>query len=74
MLLREKNPRVMIKIGNVFLLFFFLMNLLPHPTSKFGDGLFDGVHGALLGVGGSLILWAVYLNGQRRRSRVLPKD
>ena len=74
MLLREKNPRVMIKIGNVFLLLFFLMNLLPHPTSKFGDGFFDGVHGALLGVGGSLILWAVYLNGQRRRSRALPKD
>lgn len=74
MLLREKNPRVMIRIGMLFLLAFFAMNLLPHPTSKFGDGLFDGVHGALLGVGGSLLLWATYINGQRRRSRVLPKD
>lgn len=71
MLLREKNPRVMIKIGNVFLIFFFLMNapFVPHPTSKFGDGLFDGIHGALLGVGGTLILWAVYLNGKARRAR-----
>jgi uncharacterized membrane protein YccC len=70
MLLREKNPRVMIKIGNVFLIFFFLMNVLPHPASKFGDGLFDGVHGALLGVGGTLVLWAVYLNGKERRNRI----
>ena len=74
MLLREKNPRVMIKIGYVFLIVFFLMNYLPHPTSSFGDGAFDGVLGAMLGVGGTLLLWATYLNGQRRRSRVLPKD
>ena len=74
MLLREKNPRVMIKIGMAFLLAFFAMNLLPHPTSQFGDGVFDGVHGALFGVGASLVLWATYLNGQRRRSRVLQKD
>ena len=70
MLLREKNPRVMIKIGNVFLILFFLMNapFVTHPTSRFGDGLFDGIHGALLGVGGTLILWAVYLNGKVRRA------
>lgn len=70
MLLREKNPRVMIKIGNVFLILFFLMNapFIQHPTSKFGDGLFDGIHGALLGVAGTLILWAVYLNGKARRA------
>ena len=68
MLLREKNPRVMIKIGVVFLLFFFLMNLLPHPTSSFGDGLFDGVHGMLLGVAMGLLLWATYLNGRNRRA------
>ena len=70
MLLREKNPRVMIKIGNVFLIFFFLMNapFVPHPASKFGDGFFDGIHGALLGIGGTLILWGVYLNGRNRRA------
>jgi hypothetical protein len=45
----------------------FGMNLLPHPTSSFGDGLFDGVRGVLLGASGSLMLWAAYLNGQRRR-------
>lgn len=65
---REKNPALIMKIGLVFLLFFFLMNLLPHPTSSFGDGLFDGLHGALLGAGGTLQLWAAYLNGQRRRA------
>ena len=70
MLLREKNPRVMIKIGNVFLIFFFLMNapFIPHPTSKFGDGLFDGIHGALLGVSIGLLGWAAYLNGKQRRT------
>ena len=67
MLLREKNPRVMIKAGMGFLLVFFVMGLLPHLTSRFGDGLYDGVRGALLGIGGTLVLWATYLNGQRRR-------
>ena len=63
----EKNPRVMIKVGSALLLIFFGMKLLPHPTSSFGDGLFDGVRGVLLGASSSLMLWAAYLNGQRRR-------
>ena len=67
MLLREKNPRVMIKAGMGFLLVFFVMGWLPHPTSTFGDGLYDGVRGALMGVGATLVLWATYLNGRRRR-------
>jgi len=68
MLLRDKNPRVIIKIGMVFVLFFFLMNLLPHPTSSFGDGLFDGVHGVLLGVAIGLMMWGTWLNGRNRRT------
>ena len=68
MLLREKNPRVMIKSGMVFVLAFFVMNLLPHPTSSFGDGLFDGVHGMLLGVAIGLMMWGTYLNGRNRRA------
>jgi len=67
MLLREKNPRVMIKAGMGLLLVFFVMGLLPHPTSSFGDALYDGVRGALMGIGATLVLWATYLNGQRRR-------
>ena len=67
MLMVKKNTKKMIAVGLTAFLFYFAMNLLPHPTSKFGDGLFDGVHGALFGVGATLILWAVYLNGQRRR-------
>ncbi len=67
MLLREKNPRVMTKAGMGFLLVFFVMGLLPHPTSSFGDALYDGVRGALMGIGATLVLWATYLNGQRRR-------
>lgn len=68
MLAKERNPRLMIKIGMAFLLVFFVMGMLPHPTSSFGDGLFDGVRGALMGVGATLTLWATYLNGQRRRA------
>ena len=64
----EKNPRIMIKLGMFFLLVFFSMNLLPHPTSTLGDGIFDGLRGVLLGAGGSLVLWATYLNGHRRRA------
>jgi len=66
---REKNPRVMIKSGMAILLVFFVMGLLPHPTSSLGDGLYDGIRGALLGAGGSLLLWAQYLNGRRRSAR-----
>jgi uncharacterized membrane protein YccC len=69
MLPGEKNPRVMIKIGMALLLVFFLMGLLPHPTSTLGDGVFDGVRGALMGAGATLLLWATYLNGQRRRAQ-----
>lgn len=65
---REKNPRVMIKIGMAFMLVFFLMGVSPHPTSSFGDGLFDGVRGAVMGAGAGLLLWATYLNGRRRRA------
>ncbi|HJP85921.1 MAG TPA: hypothetical protein VJ852_08030 [Gemmatimonadaceae bacterium] len=65
---RQKDPRVMIKAGMVFTLFFFLMNLLPHPTTPFGDGLFDGVQGALLGISATLLMWGTYLNGRQRRS------
>ena len=70
MLLKEKNPRVMIKAGMGFLLVFFLMGIriLPHPTSSFGDGLYDGVRGFMMGIGATLVLWATYLNGQRRRA------
>jgi len=67
MLLREKNPRVMIKAGMGFLLVFFVMGLLPHPMSSFGDAIYDGVRGALMGIGATLVLWATYLNGHRRR-------
>ncbi len=63
----EKNPAVMIRIGMTLLLIFFGMKLLPHPTSSFGDGFFDGVSGVFLGASSALMLWAAYLNGQRRR-------
>jgi uncharacterized membrane protein YccC len=65
---RQKDPKIMTRIGSGFLLAFFAMKLFPHPTSSFGDALFDGVHGALLGIAGSLLLWAAYLNGHRRRA------
>jgi uncharacterized membrane protein YccC len=65
---RQKDPRVMIKIGMALMLVFLLTNWLPHPTSAFGDGLFDGVRGTFMGAGASLLLWATYLNGQRRRA------
>jgi len=65
----EKDPRILIRLGSICLLLFFVMRLLPHPTSSFGDGLFDGVRGALIGAGSALMLWAAYLNGKRRRAR-----
>ena len=65
---KERNPRVMIRIGMAIMLVFFVMGVLPHPTSGFGDGLYDGVRGTLMGAGATLLLWATYLNGQQRRA------
>jgi hypothetical protein len=65
---REKDPRLMIKIGMGFLLVFFVLGLLPHLSSTFGDELYDGVRGSLMGAGATLVLWGTYINGQRRRA------
>lgn len=70
MLLRkaEKDPRVIIRTGMVFILLFFMMNFLPRFTPiKEGD-LYDGVHGALLGISIGLLGLGTYLDGKRRRS------
>jgi hypothetical protein len=70
MLLRgEKDPKMLVRLGMFFLLLFFCMGLLPHPTSSFGDGVFDGVRGVFFGAGSALALWAAYLNGRLRRQR-----
>lgn len=64
----QKNPKTIIKIGYAFILAFFAMNLLPHPT-KVSDDVFDGVHGLLLGVAMGLLMLGTYLNGKARRAR-----
>ena len=64
----NKDPRVIIKIGMVFILFFFLMNFLPRFTPIKESDLYDGVHGALLGISIGLLGWGTYLNGKRRRA------
>jgi hypothetical protein len=69
MLAVQKNTKTIIKIGYVFILAFFAMNLLPHPTSKAGDDLFDGIHGLLLGISMGLLILGTYLNGKQRRAR-----
>jgi hypothetical protein len=69
MIAEQKNPKTIIKIGYVFVLAFFAMNLLPHPTTKVSDDVFDGVHGLLLGVAMGLLILGTYLNGKARRAR-----
>ena len=69
MLLKEKNPRVMIKIGMAFLLVFFVMNFLSRYSTTVNEDLFDGVRGAMMGIGATLALWGTYLNGKARRSK-----
>jgi len=69
MIAAQKNPKTIIKIGYVFILAFFAMNLLPHPATKIADDLFDGVHGLLLGVAMGLLLLGTYLNGKARRAQ-----
>ena len=64
----EKNPQAIIRIGMVFILLFFLMNFLSRFTPIKENDLYDGVHGALLGVSIGLLGWGTYLNGKRRRS------
>ena len=65
----QKNPKTIIKVGYVFILAFSAMNLLPHPTAKVSDDLFDGFHGLLLGIAMGLLILGTYLNGKERRAR-----
>ena len=68
MLFEKKNTKTIIKIGYVFLLAFFAMNLLPRLHVRISEDLFDGIHGMLLGVAMGLLLWGTYLNGKARRA------
>jgi hypothetical protein len=70
MLLRnkKKNPKVIIMSGMVFVLLFFLMNVLPRFTPVKEGDLYDGVHGMFLGVAMGLMMWGTYLDAKRRRS------
>jgi hypothetical protein len=68
MLAVKKNTKLIIKIGYVFILAFFAMNLLPHPTSRISDDLFDGIHGMVFGIAIGLLLLGTYLNGKARRA------
>lgn len=64
------NPKFLMRLGMFTLLLFFGMRLLPKPTSTFGDGFYDGVNGAFLGMSLALLLWAAWLNGRQRRSDI----
>jgi hypothetical protein len=70
MLLRnkKKNPKVIIMSGMVFVLLFFLMNVLPRFTPVKEGDLYDGVHGMFLGVAMGLMMWGTCLDAKRRRS------
>jgi hypothetical protein len=65
----QKNTKTIIKVGYVFILAFFAMNLLPHTTTKISDDLYDGIHGLMLGVAMGLLLLGAYLNGKERRAK-----
>jgi uncharacterized membrane protein YccC len=64
------NPNILTRLGMVALLLFFGMKLLPKPTSTFGDGFFDGLNGAFLGMSIALLLWAAWLTGRQRRNGI----
>jgi hypothetical protein len=68
-MLAQKNTKTIIKIGYAFILAFFTMNFLAHPTTKVAEDVFDGVHGLLLGVAMGLLCLGAYLNGKARRAR-----
>jgi uncharacterized membrane protein YccC len=65
------NPKFLMRLGMFTLLLFFGMKLLPKPTSPFGDGFFDGLNGAFLGMSSALLLWAAWLNGRQRRAGIM---
>jgi uncharacterized membrane protein YccC len=64
------NPKFLTRLGMFTLLLFFGMRLLPKPTSTFGDGFYDGLNGAFLGMSIALLLWAAWVNGRHRRNGI----
>ena len=64
------NPKFLMRLGMFTLVLFFAMRLEPKPTSTFGDGFYDGINGAFLGMSLALLLWAAWLNGRQRRNGI----
>jgi hypothetical protein len=60
------QPRTLCRAAMAVLLVFFATGLMPRLQSDFGDGLYDGVRGALLGASIALMaLWRVAENRRR---------
>ncbi len=67
---RLKDPKVMIRLGGLFLAIALIwqMFLHPHPATKAVQDLADGVRGLLIGLSIGLNLKAARLIARQRRS------
>jgi hypothetical protein len=66
---RLKDPRTLIRLGAVCLLFFFALPLVPRIfdlTTDFWAGVIDGARGVFFGAGVTLYLLAARLIGRQR--------
>jgi hypothetical protein len=63
---RLKDPKGMIPVGMICLVLAIVWPTFFHPTTNFGNGISDGLRGAMLGLSIGINLWSWRLARQRR--------
>ena len=68
MLLRRKmnNPKLLMQLGNVFLIIALVCTYKLHPATPFWDNVKDGFTGTMYGAAIALLLLSVRLNARRK--------
>ncbi len=59
-----QNPKLVLRLGMIFLIIATLALRFLHPTSRFGEGFTDGVKGMLYGLAIGLTLLSVRLRAR----------
>jgi hypothetical protein len=63
---RISDPKLVLRLGCVFLIVASLSRWFLHPSTRFSEGFVDGATGFLYGIAIATLLLAIRLNARRR--------
>lgn len=64
--MKLKNPKLLMQLGNIFLILGCLSMFKLHPVTPFWDGMKDGFTGTMYGAAIALLLMSVRLNVRQK--------